>query len=397
MSFLQRFFETRRANWARSRLLKAWIPLLDAVDAFLLRRAKNARQAPFLHDHIDVKRYMIMVVIALMPATIAAVYFWGWGCVWLIFVSYLFGGATEVIFSVVRKEEINEGFLVTGILFPLTLPAATPWWVVALGIVFGVVIGKEIFGGTGKNFFNPALVARVFVYISFPLQTAGTNMWVPNAADAGWPGGFALEDTKELKVDATSSATPLSARKMWVKAEDEAGREAAAKGIPSNWALFLGTTRGSMGETSALLLGLGGLMLVVWRIASWRIIVSTLASAAVFSGVLHAAGVQSFAPPLFTLFGGGLMLGACFMATDPVSAPSTRQAHWLYGCVIGVMTCMIRSLSGFPEGVMFAILFANVFASLMDYLVYMTRYRRRRGMRRARPAPEAAVSSGRSA
>jgi Na+-transporting NADH:ubiquinone oxidoreductase subunit B len=215
---------------------------------------------------------------------------------------------------------------------------------VALGIVFGVVIGKEIFGGTGKNFFNPALVARVFVYISFPLQTASANAWPPNAAELGWPGGFARWETTALKVDATSSATPLSARKAWAKAEDEAGREAAAKDIPSNWALFLGNVRGSMGETSALLLALGGLMLVVWRIASWRIIVSTLASAAAFSAIVHAAGLKSFAPPLFTLLSGGLMLGACFMAIDPVSAPATRQAHWLYGCVIGVMTSMIRSL-----------------------------------------------------
>ena len=127
MKFLQRFLEKRHENWEKSRLLRPWIPLLDAIDAFLLRRAENAREAPFFRDRIDIKRYMMMVVIALMPATIAAVYFWGWRCLLLIVVSYAFGGTAEVLFSVVRKEEVNEGFLVTGILFPLTLSAATPW------------------------------------------------------------------------------------------------------------------------------------------------------------------------------------------------------------------------------------------------------------------------------
>jgi Na+-transporting NADH:ubiquinone oxidoreductase subunit B len=324
-------------------------------------------------------------VIGLMPATIAAVYFWGWRCLLLIVLSYAFGGATEVLFSVVRKEEVNEGFLVTGLLFPLTLPAATPWWVVALGIVFGVVIGKEIFGGTGKNFFNPALVARVFVYISFPALTASPaesdHVWNANAADAGWPGGFT--HWSSTAVDATTSATPLSARKLWAKAEDEATRVTAAEDIPTTRALLLGNVRGSMGETSALLLALGGVMLIVWRIASWRIVVSTLVSAAAFSGIMNAAGYQTFAPPVFTLLSGGLMLGAFFMATDPVSAPGIRQAHYVYGIVIGVMTGLIRGISGFPEGVMFAILFANVFASLMDYVVLQTRYRRRKRIRGA--------------
>jgi Na+-transporting NADH:ubiquinone oxidoreductase subunit B len=385
MKFLERFLEKRHANWEKSRLLRPWMPLLDAIDAFLLRRAENAREAPFFRDRIDVKRYMMMVVIALMPATIAAIYFWGWRCLLLIVVSYAFGGATEVLFSVVRKEEVNEGFLVTGLLFPLTLPAATPWWIVALGIVFGVVIGKEIFGGTGKNFFNPALVARVFVYISFPALTASPAetdaVWNANAANAGWPGGFAHWSSTE--VDATTSATPLNARKMWAKAEDEVTREEAAKDIPTYRALLLGNVRGSMGETSAVLLLAGGLMLIVWRIASWRIIISALVSAAAFSGIMNAAGLETFAPPFYTLLSGGLMLGACFMATDPVSAPGVRQAHWVYGVIIGMMTVVIRGISGFPEGVMFAILFANVFASLMDYIVMQARYRRRRGARAA--------------
>ena len=390
MKFLLKMIERRRAKWEQGRLLKHWLPLFDAIDAFLFRRAENARRAPFFRDRVDIKRYMMMVVIALMPATIAAVYFWGWGCLLLIVISYAFGGAAEVLFSVIRKEEVNEGFLVTGILFPLTLPAATPWWVVALGVVFGVVIGKEIFGGTGKNFFNPALVARVFVVITFPSLTAGTgdqNVWDPNAANAGWPGGFvqwssAAVET-DTEVDAASSATPLNAYKKWATAEDEAAREQALAERPTTMAMLLGNVRGSMGETSALLLILGGGMLIVWRVASWRIVLSTLVTAAAFSGIMNAAGLEKFAPPVTTLLSGGLMLGAFFMATDPVSAPGTRQAHWVYGIIIGLMTVFIRGISGFPEGVTFAILFANVFASLLDYVVIQVLYRKRKARRLA--------------
>jgi len=382
MNFLRRFIEQRHEKWARSRMLRAWLPLLDAIDGFLFRKAANARVAPFFRDRIEIKRYMMMVVIGLTPATIAAVYFWGWRCILLIVISYVFGGAAEVLFSVVRKEEVNEGFLVTGLLFPLTLPAATPWWVVALGVVFGVVIGKEIFGGTGKNFFNPALVARVFVYICFPVQTASAVIWAPNAADDGWPGGFAQWTTVETQaadVDGVSSATPLAARKRWAKAADE-NKPELAKDIPGLRPMFLGNIRGSMGETSALLLILGGLLLIACRIASWRITLATLASAALFSGVMHAAGLELFAPPLYTLLGGGMMLGAFFMTTDPVSAPGTTQAQWFYGLIIGTVSVLIRSVSGFPEGVMFAILLANVFSSLLDYMVMQKRYRRRKAL-----------------
>ncbi len=387
MTFLRSFFERRHEKWERSRLLRPWLPLLDAIDAFLFRRAENAREAPFFRDRIDIKRYMMMVVIGLAPATVAAVYFWGWRCLLLIFISYLFGGTAEVLFSVVRKEEVNEGFLVTGILFPLTLPAATPWWVVALGVVFGVVLGKEIFGGTGKNFFNPALVARAFVYITFPVQTAGTGIWDTNAANAGWPGGFACWDSAEVAevdaaVDGVSSATPLAARKQWAKATEEAARTEAKKEIPTLRALLLGNVRGSMGETSALLLILGGIMLVVWRIASWRVILATIVSGALYGGAMHVAGLRLFAPPLYTLLAGGYMLGAFFMATDPVSAPGTRQAQWFYGVIIGVAAVTIRSISGFPGGMMFAILLANVFSPLLDYVVMQKRYRRRKAVGR---------------
>lgn len=384
MKFLRRFLERRHAKWQQSRLLKPWLPLLEAMDAFLFRRAENARVAPFFRDRIEIKRYMMMVVIGLAPATVAAVYFWGWHCVLLIAVSYLFGGAAEVLFSVVRKEEVNEGFLVTGILFPLILPAATPWWVVALGVVFGVVLGKEIFGGTGKNFFNPAIVARVFVFICFPVQTAGAAIWDANAAKEGWPGGFARWSSASLEADAVvdgvSSATPLAIRKQWAKATDEAARADLRQAFPSVKAMFLGTVRGSMGETSAVLLLAGGVLLVVCRIASWRIILATLVSGAAFSGAMHLAGLRLFAPPLYTLLAGGYMLGAFFMATDPVSAPGTKQAQWFYGAIIGVATVTIRSISGYAGGMMFAILLANVFSPLMDTMVMRKRYRRRKAL-----------------
>jgi len=251
---------------------------------------------------------------------------------------------------------------------------------VALGVVFGVVIGKEIFGGTGKNFFNPALVARVFVYICFPVQTAAAGIWYPNAATEGWPGGFAHASTKGMIVDSVSSATPLAARKQWAKAEAGPVKDELKEAIPDLKPMFLGTVRGSMGETSAVLLLAGGLLLVVCRIASWRIILATLVTGAAFSGAMHAAGLRLFAPPLYTLLAGGYMLGAFFMATDPVSAPGTKQAQWFYGAIIGVATVTIRSISGYAGGMMFAILLANVFSPLMDYLVMRTRYRRRRAL-----------------
>jgi Na(+)-translocating NADH:ubiquinone oxidoreductase B subunit len=380
VKFLRKILERQHKRWENSRLLKPWLPLLEAMDAFLFRRAENARVAPFFRDRIEIKRYMMIVVIGLAPATVAAVYFWGWHCVLLIAVSYLFGGAAEVIFSVVRKEEVNEGFLVTGILFPLILPAATPWWVVALGVVFGVVIGKEIFGGTGKNFFNPAIVARVFVFICFPVQTAGAAIWDANAAREGWPGGFARWSSAAVDVDAVSSPTPLAARKQWAKAEAGPGRAKLKEAIPDLKPMFLGDVRGSMGETSAVLLILGGVFLVVCRIASWRIILATLVSGAAFSGAMHLAGLRLFAPPLYTLLAGGYMLGAFFMATDPVSAPGTKQAQWFYGVIIGVATVTIRSISGYAGGMMFAILLANVFSPLMDYMVMRKRYRRRKAL-----------------
>jgi len=381
MKFLRRIVERQYARFEKSRLLRPWVPLLEAVDSFLWRKSGNALEAPFFRDRIDIKRFMIVVVVGLMPATVAAFYFWGWRCVWLIFISYLFGGATEVLFSVVRKETVSEGFLVTGLLFPLTVPAATPWWVVALGVVFGCTIGKEIFGGTGHNVFNPALVARAFVYICFPLQTAGADIWEPNAANAGWPGGFARWSSATVEVDSVSSATPLAARKQWAKATDEATREALAKELPSLRAMFLGNVRGSMGETSAVLLIAGGLFLIACRIASWRIVLGIVASGAAFSAVMHyGAGLRVFAPPVFTLLSGGYLLGAFFMATDPVSGPGTKQAQWVYGILIGVAAVTIRSISGYAGGMMFAILLANVFAPLMDYIVMQQRYRRRKAL-----------------
>ena len=187
-------------------------PLINATDAFFFGPPEVTETAPHIRDRMDVKRYMSLVIVGLIPATVLSIHFFGWCVLRTIVISYVFGGTVEVIFACVRREPINEGFLVTGLLFPLTLPATTPWWVVALGIVVGVTIGKEIFGGTGKNFLNPALVARLFVFATFPLLVAQPDNWPHNAAEQGQT-GLAVWSTERLPVDALTTATPLTARK----------------------------------------------------------------------------------------------------------------------------------------------------------------------------------------
>jgi Na(+)-translocating NADH:ubiquinone oxidoreductase B subunit len=334
--------------------------LFQAMDTFLRAPVIRPAGAPLGRDPMDVKRYMSFVIVALMPALLASLYFFGYRVLLLLIVSYVAGGAAEVLFSLIRKEEVNEGFLVTGFIFPLVLPPGLPLWAVAVGVVFGVVVGKEIFGGTGRNLFNPALVGRIFLALGYPaLMTAA---WIEPVGGA-W--GRLATGISLRAPDAISSATPLVAAK---------GGTMAA---PID--LFLGGVTGSAGETSALAIILGGVFLVAVGVANWRTVVSILGSFTVLNLVLHAAAPDVVAPTLFNLLSGGLLFGAFFMATDPVSGPVTKSAKWTYGIVIGIVTLLIRSFSGFVEGVMFAILFGNICAPLIDEVVIrigMRRYAR---------------------
>lgn len=326
--------------------------VVNTIEAIIFSSSESASASPFLRDYIEIKRYMFAVLLAVMPVSLASIYFYGWRALAMIVVSYVAGGIAEVTFTLVRKEEITEGFLVTGILFPLILPPNTPLWMVAVGIIVGVILGKEIFGGTGYNIFNPALVGRVFLTITFPVTMSSD--WL-EPLTGGWAG------FTRYGVDTVTSATPL-------------GTFANEGNLVSLRELFLGTVPGSLGETSALLIIAGGIFLMLTRVADWRIPFSYLGSVLLFSALGTYLWPNQVAPPIFQLLAGGLLFGAMYMATDPVTAPTTKTARWVYGVFLGVLTVSIRTFSGYPEGVMFSILLINMFSPLLDEMVMTFRF-----------------------
>jgi Na+-transporting NADH:ubiquinone oxidoreductase subunit B/electron transport complex protein RnfD len=260
----------------------------------------------------------------------------------IIVVSYAAGGIVEVLFALSRKKEIEEGFLVTGLIFALTLPPSTPLWVVAIGVIFGTIFGKELFGGTGRNIFNPALVGRLFITIGFPqIMTMSWN--VPLA-------------------DAVTSATPLVVYK-------------SSQVMPRVSDSLLGLTAGSMGETFRIGIILGGLFLIFTKITNWRIPIIYLATVAAFSWVGNILVPAKIAPPAFQLLSGGLLFGAMFMATDPVTSPYTKAGKVVFGILAGVFTVLIRAFSGFTEGVMFSIVLMNGFTPLIDHIAISAKYK----------------------
>lgn len=388
---LDRFGEKwfgKDSRWRR------WFPLYEAVDTFLYSPGKVTPAAPHIRDAMDLKRMMVTVVVALVPAVLMALYNtglqanlaiagagasplpgWRAGLVqWLglgfspdsildcavhgmmyflplYIVTMAVGGAWEVLFAVVRGHEISEGFLVTGLLFPLILPPTLPLWMAAVGISFGVVMGKEVFGGVGMNIVNPALAARMFLFFAYPLQFSSASAWIA--------------------VDGFSRATPL------------AQMADPALSLSVTWKdAFLGLIPGSMGETSVVACLLGALVLVVTGVGSWRIMVSVLAGAVgtvLFFNLAGSATNPMFAlPPHWHLVLGGLMFGTVFMATDPVTAAMTNPGRVAYGLLIGVMVILIRVVNpAFPEGIMLAILFANITAPVIDRLVINANIKRR--------------------
>ncbi|NNJ27819.1 NADH:ubiquinone reductase (Na(+)-transporting) subunit B [Alienimonas chondri] len=314
------------------------------------------------------------------------------GLLWflpLYIVTVAVGGTAEAIFSVVRGHEINEGFLVTSMLFPLTLPATTPLWQAALGILFGVVIGKEVFGGTGKNFLNPAMTSRAFLYFAYPAEITGDKVW--NAATGASPAAY----------DAYSSATTLNTMSTMPKGSSIADLQAAYDVVPGGWwESFLGMIEGSMGETSTLAALIGAAILIGVGVGAWRIMAGCVVGLLAFDtllwlfvgdglawlGMAEAARVgdpgAAYAmyniPPWYHLVVGGFAFGAVFMATDPVSSTWTKAGHWWYGILIGVVTVLIRVVNpAYPEGIMLAVLFGNVFAPLIDHFVVQRNINRR--------------------
>ncbi len=363
MKWLLKVIDAVRPSFEEGGKLRLFNPVFGALEHFFFAPSTTTIGAPHVRDAMDLKRFMSMVILAVVPSVLAAFYFFGLRLVAVIIVSYAAGLTVEALFAMVRKEGINEGFFVTGILFPLILPPNLPLWMVALGVAFGVFMGKELFGGTGRNLFNPALVGRCFLALAYPKAMSAS--WMEPSRELA---GRLLSWVGPSNVDALTSATPLALAKQ--------GEMTAVSHM------FLGSVSGSAGETSAVLIMLGGLFLLFTRVASWRTVASILGSFVVLTAALVAGHKVAYpmpgvlAPVTWHLFAGGLLFGAFFMATDPVTSPSTNAGKWFYGIIIGSTTVLIRNFTGYVEGVTFAILLGNIVAPILDEIVIGVRIRR---------------------
>lgn len=332
-------------------------PAWEAIDFFLKGSAEVTAIGPHIRDAMDIKRLMILVVIALLPAVVSAVHNYGMKAFWMIFFSYVFGITTEWIFAIVKKDEIHEGIFVTCMIYPLILPPTIPLWMLIVGIVFGVFFGKEVFGGTGHNIFNPALVGRLFITIAFPLHMSSS--YVDPLVSRGH---FFMTDFSALP-DAITSATPLT----FLKAGEPM--------VYSVWQLLMGAAPGSMGETFRLGLIIGGIFLMITKVTSWRIPVAYIGTVLALSSIGHMLMPQTIAAPVYQVLTGGLLLGAFFMATDPVSSTYTQTGKIVFGMGLGILTILIRGFSGYTEGVMFSIILMNAFGPLIDSYVLDRKYK----------------------
>jgi Na+-transporting NADH:ubiquinone oxidoreductase subunit B len=398
MARLRRLLDRLEPSFQKGGQYHKYFALFEMVDTFLYTPKDVTRGSPHVRDGIDLKRLMSYVVLATFPVLLMMLWntgnqanmamlslgmteldTWRGWVLNLIGIGYdpnsvvgnmfhgllyflpiylttlIAGGTFEVIFAAVRNHEVNEGFLVTSMLYSLTLPPSTPLWQVALGIIFGVVLGKEVFGGTGKNFLNPALTGRAFLYFAYPAQMSGDAVWTA--------------------IDGFSGATPL--------ALGAAGGVEAITAAGYTWTqTFLGSMAGSIGETSTIACLLGAAFLIYTRVASFRIIFGVFLGMVVTSLLFNSIGSETnpmFAMPWYWhLTLGGMAFGMIFMATDPVSASMTNTGRWIYGGLIGFMAVLIRVVNpAFPEGIMLAILFGNIFAPLIDYFVVRANVQRR--------------------
>jgi Na+-transporting NADH:ubiquinone oxidoreductase subunit B len=351
----------------------------DAFETFLFVPNKTTKAGSHIRDHMDMKRTMSMVVMALVPTLIFGMWNVGYqhhlsqgidATLWenflfgiikvipILAVSYIVGLGIEFAFAQIRGHEVNEGFLVSGILIPLVLPPDTPLWMVALATAFAVIIGKEVFGGTGMNILNPALTARAFLFFAYPQDLSGDKVWIAE------------------KADAYSGATPLG--QLLINEPTEA--------LPSAVDMFWGLIPGSIGETSTFLILIGAAILIITGVGSWRIILSVFAGGFGLAALFWALGPviapdnnYMAIPPFYHLIMGGFAFGAVYMATDPVTASQTNRGKWIYGILIGVMAVLIRVLNpAYPEGMMLAILLMNVFAPLIDHYVVEANIKKRK-------------------
>lgn len=390
MKFIQTIFDKNRKHFEKDGRLSFLYPFFDATETFFFIPGRSTRMDSHVRDSLDLKRYMSFVLLALIPPFLFGIYNAGYqsnlysdksldflsvclcglGLVLpIVLVSYAVGFFWETTFASIRNHPISEGFLVTGLLFPLTLPPSIPLWQVAVGISFGVVIGKEIFGGTGRNILNPALTGRAFLFFAYPGNMSGDPVWI------------ALSKVKEGLVDTVSSATPLAVSKL--VASGDRIESVLTHADYTFFTLLTGRYPGSIGATSALLCFLGAALLIFVGIASFRIVLGAVVGVLSMGLFLNLmAGESSTAwfslNPLYHLVMGGAAFGIAYMATDPVSAPGMNASRWIYGFCIGVLTVLIRVFNpAFPEGIMLAILFMNLFSPLLDYFIVKVRLKKR--------------------
>lgn len=420
MKWMRKQLDNMAPHFEKGGRYQKWYPLYEAIDTFLYSPPNVTHASSHVRDSVDLKRIMILVWMATFPAMFFGMWnvgsqslgtlayamqhnptvtpelaiegwrYWlisllagfdvnsWWDCLiygatWFVpiyAVTFIVGGFWEVLFAIKRGHEVNEGFFVTSVLFALVRPPTVPLWQVALGISFGVVIGKEVFGGTGKNFINPALAGRAFLFFAYPAYMSGDTVWTAISPEV-W----------KLGVDGFSGATALGQAKL---AAYTGVQHMTATGLQplSWWDAFVGFEAGSVGETSTLAILLGAVVLLITRVASWRIMAGVMIGMASMSFIFNQVGSDTnpmFAVPWhWHLVLGGFAFGMVFMATDPVSAAMTNTGRLVFGIVIGVMVVLIRVVNpAYPEGMMLAILFANLCAPLIDYFVMQANIKRR--------------------
>ena len=385
LGLLKKVLDKYRENFEEGGKLERLYPIYEATDTILFSTNEVTEAGPHIRDSIDTKRVMILVVISLLP-----LYFFGatnigfqnsiaiglersnWENFWfgfskilpIIIVTFTAGAFWELLFAVVRKHPVSEGFLVTCALIPLTMPAGIPLWQIVVATTFGIVIGKEIFGGVGMNIFNPALMARVFIFFTYPTKISGDKVWV--LGPDGYSGATALSiPAAELNQDAFTLLNNFGQFDY------------------SWWNMFWGWIPGSIGETNKFLIIIGALFLAYIKIVNWRVMfgaVLGLVGTALLTNLVAPFSSNSMftIPPHYHLVMGSFLFGTAFMATEPVTGCHTNQGRWIYGILFGSLTVIIRSINpAYPEGVMLSILFVNAFAALIDWFVIQANIKRR--------------------
>ncbi|MEC7779275.1 MAG: NADH:ubiquinone reductase (Na(+)-transporting) subunit B [Candidatus Neomarinimicrobiota bacterium] len=378
MNFLKKILERSEKLFEKGKFLSWAHPIWEATDTILFSTDKQTSSGPHIRDNMDIKRVMFFVVIALIPCYLFGAYNIGYlnamatdvsrsmfenfifGMSYvlpILIITFISGAICELTFSVIRRHEVNEGFLVTCALIPLTMPPDAPLWQVFIGTAFGIIIGKEIFGGVGTNIFNPALTARAFMYFAFPTKMSGDRIWA--VGPDGYTGATALSiPANPVEYDTASNLFNQATQFDF-----------------SLWNMFWGLIPGSIGETNKILILLGAIFLVYVGIASWRTMVASVIGLFFTASLFNIlAGFSTNAmltiTPLQHLLIGSFLFGVVFMATEPVTSAHTNKGKWIYGFMIGVLTVIIRSVNpAYPEGVMLAILIMNMFAPLIDYYV----------------------------